>query len=43
MWLPDFIGHQQNGWRMRQPFCFVEVICCDWFYVISEIEPRKAG
>jgi hypothetical protein len=24
MWLPDFIGHQQNGWRVRQPFCFVD-------------------
>jgi hypothetical protein len=25
MWLPEFIGHQQNGWRMRQPFCFMDV------------------
>jgi hypothetical protein len=29
MWLPDFIGHQQNGWRMRQPFCFVGADCRD--------------
>jgi hypothetical protein len=29
MWLPDFIGHQQNGWRMRQPFYFVDVNCRD--------------
>jgi hypothetical protein len=30
MWLPDFIGHQQNGWRVRQPFCFVDADCRDW-------------
>jgi hypothetical protein len=29
MWLPDFIGHQQIGWRMRQPFYFVDVNCRD--------------
>jgi hypothetical protein len=27
MWLPDFIGYLQNGWRMRQPFCFVGADC----------------
>jgi hypothetical protein len=43
MSLPDFSGHQQNGWRMRQPFCFVDAISRDWINVISQIQPRKAG